>query len=111
MVCVALQALRGCTPTWFPSWHRQGLLSWFPDCGIRLNAYYVFQTELGEVSAELRALPITRICQHHSHGNLPLHRLPNLLQRNLWLGLKRNPFGNAYLSASCGILAPHFRQV
>ena len=111
MVCTALQAFRGGTPTWFSRRRRQGLLSWFPDGGVGLNAYYIFQTELGEVSAELRALPITRICQYHSHRNLLFHRLPNLFQRNLWLGLKRHPFGNARLSAPCGILAPHFRQV
>jgi hypothetical protein len=69
------------------------------------------QSELGEGSAKLRALPITRICQHHSYGDLPRHRLPNLFQSNLWLGLKRNPFWNARLSAAFGILAPHFRQI
>ena len=54
---------------------------------------------VGEVSAELRALPIAGICQHHSDRNLLFHRLPNLLQRNLWLGLKHDPFGNARLTA------------
>ena len=34
------------------------------------------------------ALPITRIRPYHSHRNLPLDRLPNLLQCNLWLALK-----------------------
>ena len=87
------------------------MLPRFPDCGVRLNAYYILQPELGEVRAELRAVPITRICQYHSHGNLLLHRLPNLLQSNLWLGLKLNLFRNARLSAAFGILAPHFRQI
>ena len=59
----------------------------------------------------MRALPITRIRQYHSHGNPLLPRLPNLLQSNLWLGLKRNPFRNARLSAASGILAPYLRQV
>src|SRR5579863_528620 len=111
MVCTTLQALRWCTPTCFSRRRRRGLLSWFPDCGVRLNAHYIFQTELGEVRTELRALPITRICQYHSRRNLLFHRLPNLLQRNLRLGLERHPFGNARLSAPCDILAPHLRQV
>src|SRR6266545_2673678 len=89
MVCIALQALGGRTPAWFSRWRRQGSLPRFPDRGVRLNAHYILQSELGEVSAELRALPITRIRQHHSQGNLLRHRLPNLLQSNLRFGLKR----------------------
>src|SRR3954447_316757 len=78
MVCTALQALGGCTPTRFSCWCWQGLLPRFPDCGIRLNAHHVLQPELREIRAKLRALSITRICQHHSDGNLLFHRLPNL---------------------------------
>jgi len=111
MVRIALQAFGGRTPTWFSRWRRQRLLSGFPDCGVRLNAHDILQSELGEVSAELRALPITRIRQYHSHGNLLLHRLPNLLQSNLRFGLKRDLFRNARFAAAFGILAPHFRQV
>jgi hypothetical protein len=109
MVRITLQALGGSTPTWFSRWRRQGLLPRFPDGGVRFNAYRILQSELSEGRAELRALPITRVCQYNSHWNLPLHCLPNLLQSNLWLGLKRNPFRNARLSAAFGILAPYFR--
>jgi hypothetical protein len=59
----------------------------------------------------LGALPITRIGQYHSQGNLLFDRLPYLFQSNLWFGLKCNPFWNAGLSAALDILAPHFRQV
>src|SRR6266478_1263536 len=111
MVSIALQALGGRTPTWLSCWCGQGLLPWFPDCGVGLHAHYILQSELSEGSAKLCALPITRICQYHSHGILPLHRLPNLLQSNVWLGLKCNLLRNARLLAAFGILAPHFRQV
>src|SRR3954447_7659359 len=40
------------------------------------------------LGAKLCALPITRIGQYDSPGNLLFHRLPYLLQSNLWLGLK-----------------------
>src|ERR1035438_7578228 len=100
MVRIALQALGGRTPTWFSRWRRQGSVPRFPDCGVRLNAHYILQSELGEVRAELRALPITRIRQYHSHGNLLRHRLPNLIQSNLRFGLKRDLFRNARLPAA-----------
>jgi len=60
MVRIALQARGGRTPPWFSCWHRQGLLSRFPDCGVRLNAHCILQSQFGEVSAELRALPVIR---------------------------------------------------
>ena len=53
----------------------------------------------------------SRIGQYHSHGTCCCNRLPNLLQSNLWLGLKLNPFGNSCLLAAFGILTPHFRQI
>ena len=61
--------------------------------------------------AERRAVPIAGIRQHHSRRNLLFHRLPDLLQSNLRLGLKLNLFRNPSLLAALGILAPHFRQV
>jgi hypothetical protein len=85
------------------------MLSRFPDGCVRLNTHCILQSELSEVSAELRALPITRICQYHSQGNLLPHRLANLLQSNLRLGLKRNFFRNARSPAPFGILTPHLR--
>ena len=108
---IALQALGGRTPTWFSRWRWQRLLPRSPDGGVRFNTYRILQSELSEGRAELRAFPITRICQYHSHRNLLLHRLLNLLQSNLWLGLKRNPFRHASLSAALDVLAPHFWQV
>jgi len=66
---------------------------------------------LAEGRAELRALSITRICQYHSHGQLSLLRLPNLFQRNFWLGLKPNPFRNARFSTAFDILTPYFGKV
>jgi len=111
MVFIAAQALGRRTPPRLSRWRRQGSSPRFPDCGVSLNAYYILQTELRKVSAKLRALPITRIRQDYSHGNLPLHRLPDLLQRNLRLGLKHYLFRDPSLSAAFGILAPHFRQV
>ena len=98
-----------CTSTWFSLGRRQRLLPRLPDGGVGLNAHYIFQSELREVRAELSAFPIARICQHHSHRNLSLDRLPNLLQGNFWLGLKPNPIGNARLSTAFGILTPHLR--
>src|SRR5437764_14042390 len=111
MVRITLQALGGRTPTWFSRCSRQGLFPRFPDRGVRFNTYRILQSELSEGRAELRALPITRICQYNSQWHLPLHRLPNLLQSNLWLGLKPNLFRNASLSAAFGILPPYFRPV
>src|SRR5258705_176418 len=99
MVRIALQALGRRTPTWFSRWRRQGSLSRFPDCGVRLNAYYILQAELGNVRAKLRAFPITRIGQNLSRRHFLLQRLPNLLQRDLWLGLKLNPFRYARFPA------------
>jgi hypothetical protein len=59
----------------------------------------------------LRALSIPRIGQHHSYGNLLLHRLPNLLQSNLWLGLKLDLFRNARVSTTLGVLTPYFGKI
>ena len=111
MTRLALQALGGPTATWLARGYGQGLLPWFPDGGVRLNAHDILQSELREIRTKLCALPITRVRQHHSHRNLLLHRLPNLLQSNLWLGLKPNLFRDARWFTACRILAPHFRQV
>jgi hypothetical protein len=56
MVCIALQALGGRTPSWLSRWCRQWLLARFPDCGVRLNADCVLQTQLRKIHAELSAL-------------------------------------------------------
>src|SRR6516162_7339681 len=111
MVCAALQALGGRAPTWFSRWCWQRLSPRLPNGGVRFNAHYILQSESSEIRAKLRALPITRIRQYHSQGNLLFHRLPYLLQSNFGLGLKRHPFRNAGLSAALHVLAPHFRQV
>jgi hypothetical protein len=108
---MALQALGGCTPTWLARGCGQGLLPWFPDGGVRLHAHDLLQSELREIRTKWCALPITRIRSYHSHGNLPLDRLPNLLQCNLWLGLKPNLFRDARWFPAGRILAPHFRQI
>jgi hypothetical protein len=56
-------------------------------------------------------LSITCICQDHSRRNLLGYRVPNLLQGNLWLGLKLNPFRNTRFFTAFRIFAPYFRQV
>src|SRR5580658_9156648 len=109
MIRTPPQALGGRTPAWFSRWRRQGLLSRFPDRRRRLDAHHILQSQLGERGAEGRAVPVAGIRQHHSHGNLLFQRLLNLLQSNLWLGLKFNRFGNSGLPASLGILAPYLR--
>ncbi len=109
MVCTALQARGGRTPTRFSRWRRQRLLSRFPNCGIRFDTHHILQSDFGERRAELCALPITGVRQDYSHGNLLFHRLPNLLQRNVRLGLKRDLFRNACLSTAFCILSPYFR--
>ena len=111
MFRIALQTLGGRTPTWSSCRRRQRLLSRFPDCGVRLNAHCILQSELGELSAELCSLPIPRIRQYHAHRSPLLHGLSNLLQGNLRFGLKPNFFRNARSSAGFGILAPPFRQI
>ena len=70
MICIALQAFGGRTPTWFARWRRQGLLPRFPDGRVGLNAHDVWQSELGQGCAELCALSVTRICQYHSYRDL-----------------------------------------
>src|SRR5437879_2072100 len=111
MVRIPLQALGGRTPAWFPCWRRQGLLPRSPDRRRRLDAHYILQSALGEGGAEWCAVSIAGVRQNHSYGNLLFQRLPNLLQSNLWLGLKLDRFGNSGLPASVGILAPHLRQI
>src|SRR5215471_3747085 len=111
MVCTAPQAFSGRAPTWFSLWRRQRPLPRFPDGGVGLDAHYIFQSELSEFGAELGALPIARICQYDSCRNLLLDCLPDLLQRDLWLGLKRDPFRHTSVSAALDVLAPHFWQV
>ena len=111
MVCAALQALGGRASTWFSRCCWQRLSPWLPNRSVRFNAHDIGQSEFREIRAKLCALPITRIGQYDSRGNLLFHRLPYLLQSNLWLGLKRNSFRNAGLSAALDVLAPHFRQV
>ena len=104
MLGIALQALGGSSSSRFSRWRRQGLLPRFPDRGVRLDAHCILQTKFGKFGAELRALSVTRICQNHSYRDLPLHRLPNLLQGNLWLGLKRNLLRHARFLAAFGIV-------
>src|SRR5919201_6343740 len=111
MASIASQAFRRCTPARFSCWCWQRLLPRFPDGGIRLNAHHVWQPELRESRAKLRALSITRIGQYHSYRNLLLQGLPNLLQSNFWLGLKLDLFRNARFSTALGILTPYFRQI
>src|SRR5260370_32058016 len=111
MVGGAAQAYGSCPAAWFSGRGRQRLLSRLPASSVGFNAGYMWQTELSEGSAELRSIPITRICQYYAYGNLLCHRMPELLQSNLWFGLKPNLFRNARLLAAFGILTPRFRQV
>jgi hypothetical protein len=99
----------GRASAWFSRWRRQGLLSRFPDRRRRLDARHILQSELRDGGAEGRTVSIAGVRQYHSHRYLLLHRPPHLLQGNLRLGLKPNPFGNPGLSAPFGILAPHLR--
>src|ERR1017187_1228497 len=109
VVRVALQAL-GCRSTaGLSRWGRQGLLPGLPDSCRRLDAYHIGQSELGDGGTKGRAVSIAGVCQHYSYGNLLLYRLADLLQCNLWLGLKLHPFRNPGLLAPLRILAPHLR--
>ena len=111
MVGMASQALGGYTSTWLARRCRQGLFSRFPNGGVRLNAHNILQSQVSQIRTKLRALSVTRIRQHHSNGNLPLDRLPNLLHRHLWLGWKGHSFRDPGLPAAGRILTPHFRQI
>jgi hypothetical protein len=94
MVCIALQALGGRTPSWLSRGRRQGVLPGSQTVALDSMPTAYCKPSWVKVRAELSALPITGICQDHSHRHLLLHRVPNLLQCNLRLGLKINPFRN-----------------
>ena len=111
MVGMASQALGGRTATWLARGCGQGLFSRFPNGGVRLHAHHIWQSQLSQIRTKLRALSVTRIRSYHSHGNLPLDRLPNLLHSNLWLGWKGHSFRDPDLLATGRILTPHFRQI
>src|ERR1017187_4835858 len=111
MICIALQARRSCSMAWFSRRGRQGVFSRFPPTWGSFNTSYIIPSQVGCAGAEVRIVPIPCIGQYHSHRNLLLQRLPNLLQGNLRLGLKLHSFGNPGLPAAFGVLTPHLRQV
>src|SRR5437764_14550583 len=89
---------------------RLGLLSRFPNRYRALHSHDIRHFHLGQGQAELGIVAVSGIGQHYALRNASLAGSPNLLQRNVWLGLKLDIFGNASLLSSFAVLDPTFRQ-
>src|SRR5215470_11526500 len=79
---------------------RLGFLSRFPNRYRALHSHDIRHFHLGQSHAELGIVAVSSIGQHYALWNASLAGSPNLLQRNVWLGLKLDLFGNAGLLPS-----------
>src|SRR5690242_12922608 len=90
---------------------RLGFLSRFPNRYRALHSRDIRHFHLGQGQAELGLVAVSGIGQHYALRNAALAGSPNLLQRNLWLGLELDAFGNASLLSSFAVLDPNFWQI
>ena len=101
----------GWAPASAPGFGRQRCGSWGPQARRGLNAQTVAQAQSRQRRTEGRVDPVSGICQNEA-GRHPIGQgRPDLIQRDLWLGLEADILGHAGLAAPLGILGPGFRQV
>jgi hypothetical protein len=76
-----------------------------------LHPHDIRHFHLGQSQAELGIVAVPGIGQHHALWNASLVDSPNLLQSNVWLGLKLDILGNTSLLPSFSVLDPNVRQI
>src|SRR6185295_15992762 len=85
---------------------RLGFLSRFPNRYRALHSHDIRHFHLAQGHAEIGIVAVSGIGQHYALRNASLAGPPNLLQRNVWLGLKLDLFGDASLLSSFAVLDP-----
>src|SRR6202034_4087338 len=96
----------------FPAWLGwQRLFTGLPDRHRALHANDIWQAQFGEAVAKLGVDAVSGVGQNHPSGHLRRHRCPNLVQRDLRLGLKLNLFRHFRLIPSRAIRGPFLRQI
>ena len=68
-------------------------LAWLPHRDRRLHTHYILQTEFRYARPELAIDPITGISDDYSTRDVLSHCIPDLIQRDLRLGLEFHIFG------------------
>ena len=110
VVRIAAEAAWRSTPTG-PGLDLRGQVAPGPDGGVRLDGGHIGQPEGAHTRSERRVGAVARVHEDDPAGDLRLEGLPDLVERDLRLGLKDDALGHAGLLAARRIGGPVLRQI